>query len=213
MKISLISALSLLIFLFLFNSCSSLNEIRIAGTNFTDEISQSQNLVFTFNKDLVNESQLDSWDSTQYVQFEPAVKGKFKWTAPNELVFSPVGGFGSATAYKAKLTNLLLNHADKEEKYNVTGDPVNFHTPYLNLVEIESWWALSKESGRQEARLKLIFNYPVNAQNLAERLKLTLADKPADFKIHLAKSLNPILLLLEIIKDYIRRIIENALST
>lgn len=183
MKISLVSAFSLLIFLFLFNSCSSINEIRIAGTNFTDEISQSQNLVFTFNKDLVNESQLDSWDSTQYVKFEPAVKGKFKWTAPNELVFSPVAGFGSATAYKAKLTDFLLTNTAKEKKYKVTSNPVNFHTPYLNLVETESWWGLSKESGRQEARLKLIFNYPVNARNVAERLKLILTDKPADFKV------------------------------
>lgn len=172
----------LALILVLFNSCSSLNEIRIAGTNFSEEISQSQNLVFTFNKDLVTESQLNNWDSTQYVQFEPAVKGKFKWTAPNELIFSPVLGFSPATAYKAKLTSLLANSA-KEKKYDITSDFIDFHTPYLNLIETESWWGLSKENNRQEARIKLIFNYPVNSQNVAERLKLIVDEKPADFRV------------------------------
>lgn len=164
-------------------SCSTFNEIRIAGTNFTEEISQSQNLVFTFNKDLVSESQLNSWDSTQYIRFEPAVKGKFKWSAPNELIFSPVGGFGSATAYKAKLTDLLLRAVEKEKKYAVSTELLEFHTPYLQLIETESWWTLSKESGRQEARLRLRFNYPVNAQNVAERLRIKLAGQSTDYRV------------------------------
>jgi uncharacterized protein YfaS (alpha-2-macroglobulin family) len=183
MKISAFSAISLFLFSLLLNSCSSLNEVRISGTNFTEEISQSQNLVFTFNKDLVSENQLNSWDSTQYVQFEPAVKGKFKWTAPNEVIFSPLSGFAPATAYKAKLTPKIVKATPNDKKYGITGDLVEFHTPYLNLIETESWWAFSKESGRQEARMKLIFNYPVNAQNVAERLKVTQSGNAVDFKI------------------------------
>jgi len=183
MKTSSFSLIFTLITLCLFNSCSSLNEIRVAGTNFSEEISQSQNLVFTFNKDLVAESQLNNWDSVQYVKFEPAVRGKFKWTAPNELIFSPLAGFGSATAYTAKLTDLILKDVAKEKKYDVSAEPIAFHTPYLQLIETESWWTLSKESGRQEARLRLTFNYPVNAQNVAERLKLKLADKPLEYRV------------------------------
>lgn len=168
---------------YFFNSCSSLNEVKIAGTNFKDEIGQSQNLVFTFNKDLVPESQLDNWDSTQYIKFEPAVRGKFKWSAPNELVFSPVAGFGSATAYKAKLTDQLLAQSKTDKKYDVSPETIDFHTPYLQLIETESWWTLSKETGRQEARVKLIFNYAVTTQNVAERLKLALNDKDVSFRI------------------------------
>jgi alpha-2-macroglobulin len=167
----------------LFNSCSTLNEIRVSGTNFTSEISQSQNLVFTFNKDLVSEGQLNNWDSTQYVQFEPAVRGKFKWTAPNELIFSPLAGFGSATAYKAKLTELLLKDVDKKKRYGISDELVEFHTPYLQLIETESWWTLSKESGRQEARLRLTFNYSVNAQDVAGKLKLKLGEQSATYRV------------------------------
>ncbi len=167
----------------LLNSCLSLHELRIAGTNFTDEINQSQNLVFTFNKDLVSENDLDSWDSTQYIQFEPAIKGKFKWTAPNEVVFSPLGNFAPATAYKARPTRLITTKIPKDKKYSISDTPISFHTPYLNLVKTESWWALSNVSGRQEARLKLIFNYPVNPQNLSDRIKVLIEGKEVNFKV------------------------------
>ncbi|WP_031528513.1 alpha-2-macroglobulin family protein [Dyadobacter crusticola] len=167
----------------LINSCSSLNEVRIAGTNFGDEINLSQNLVFTFNKDLVSLADLNSWDSTQYIQFEPAVKGKFKWTAENELVFSPVAGFGAATSYKAKLTDLLTRKVAEEKKYDVAKEPLDFHTPFLSLSATESWWAISQETGKQEARIKLAFNYPVNGQEVAQKLQISVDNANAGFKV------------------------------
>ena len=182
-NLSFATLASVLFLAYCFNSCSSLNEVKIAGTNFKEEIGQSQNLVFTFNKDLVPESQLNDWDSTQYIHFEPAVRGKFKWSAPNELVFSPVAGFGPAANYKARLTDALLKQSKTDKKYEVSGEAISFHTPYLQLIETESWWTLSKETGRQEARVKLIFNYSVNTQNVAERLKLLIGDKSVSYRI------------------------------
>ncbi|KQS25385.1 alpha-2-macroglobulin [Dyadobacter sp. Leaf189] len=177
------SFIFLSLFALLFDSCSSLNEVRVAGTNFGDEINLSQNLVFTFNKDLVPLADLNDWDSTQYIQFEPAVKGKFKWTAENELVFSPVAGFSAATSYKAKLTNLLTRKVEEDKKYEIAKEPLDFHTPSLSLSATESWWAISQESGRQEARMKLVFNYPVNSQEVAQKLQVTVDNTNTDFRI------------------------------
>jgi hypothetical protein len=182
-KTAILCSFCLFFFVWFFSSCSSFNEIRVAGTNFTEEVGQSQNLVFTFNKDLVSTAELNSWDSTQYVTFEPAVRGKFKWTAPNELIFSPVAGFGAATSYRAQLTDLISEKTDKDKKYNISKDPIAFHTPYLQLVETESWWTLSQETGRQEARLRLHFNYPVNSQNVAEKLKVLSENRTLDYRI------------------------------
>jgi uncharacterized protein YfaS (alpha-2-macroglobulin family) len=184
MKKSLLPvAICLSLLAFIFNSCSSLNEVRIAGTNFADEVNLSQNLVFTFNKDLVPLTDLNDWDSTQYVQFEPAIKGKFKWTAQNELIFSPVAGFAAATSYKAKLTDKLIQKVEPGKKYDLSKDPLNFHTPYLGLSGTESWWTISQESGKQEARIKLVFNYPVNSQEVAGKLKVAAGNADTDFKI------------------------------
>ncbi len=163
-------------------ACSSFNEVHLVGRNFTDEIQLSQNMVFTFNKDLVQESRLGVWDSTQYVKFSPAVQGKFKWTAPNELVFSPIAALAPATNYKAELTDELLKHVDEDKKYDVDDEEVDFHTPFLQLTELQSWWTRSAENSRPEARLRLTFNYPVDPQAVAERLKLSLRDNATTFR-------------------------------
>ncbi|RYF56525.1 MAG: hypothetical protein EOO39_36595, partial [Cytophagaceae bacterium] len=69
----------------LLSQCSRLpfNDVSVVGRNFDDEVQQTQNLTFTFNKNVGPTSQFGDWDSTQYVRFIPAVRGKFKWTAPN----------------------------------------------------------------------------------------------------------------------------------
>lgn len=182
-KTAILCSFCVLFLVWVFTSCSSFNEIRVAGTNFTEEVGQSQNLVFTFNKDIVSTAELNSWDSTQYVTFEPAVRGKFKWTAPNELVFSPVAGFGAATSYKAQLTDLITEKSEKDKKYKLSHDPIAFHTPYLQLAETESWWTLSSETGRQEARMRLHFNYPVNAQHVAEKLKVLSGNQALEYRV------------------------------
>jgi uncharacterized protein YfaS (alpha-2-macroglobulin family) len=164
-------------------SCSTTNEIRISATNFKEEINQSQNLVFTFSKDLVNDSKLNQWDTIQYIKFEPAVKGKFKWTASNELVFSPLAGFSPATDYTAKINPLIINVIDKENKLDLSTQPIRFHTPYLVLASTEAWWTISKETTKNELRIRLHFNYPIRKQDLADRLKIASKNANLDYRI------------------------------
>lgn len=159
-------------------NCSrlSFNEVNVVGRNFDDEIQQTQNLTFSFNKNVGPASQLDQWDSTQYVRFIPAVRGKFKWTAPNELVFSPAVAFEPATDYRAELTaTILTKSADKDLK--VSGDDITFHTPYLQLTNTETWWAKSRETGQPVAKLRLNFNYPVSSAEVSGKLNVSADDK------------------------------------
>ena len=51
---------------------------------------------------------LNAWDSTDYVSFEPAIKGKFRWESPDQLVFSPSQPLSPATAYKATIKKAVL---------------------------------------------------------------------------------------------------------
>lgn len=160
----------------LFLSCGKLNEIRVVGRNFEDEINLAQNLVFTFNKDIVSASDLNSWESTKFVEFIPAVAGKFKWTAPNELVFSPSVGFEAATEYRADLTKELAKKIT-DKKYDVSGDELEFHTPYLQLTEAETFWTKSRESGKPLAKTQLRFNYAINSAEVGEKLKANSEEK------------------------------------
>src|SRR6476661_9644537 len=68
-----------------------------------EEIDPYSNVVFTFDQAVVNDAQLNRWDTTQYVQFTPAVRGKLKWTADRELTFSPLEPFRPSTVFNAAL--------------------------------------------------------------------------------------------------------------
>ncbi len=168
---------SLVVSLLLFQ-CSRLSfrEVSVVGRNFDDEIQQTQNLVFTFNKNVGSASQLNEWDSTQYVRFIPAVRGKFKWTAPNELVFSPARAFESATDYRAELMpDLLRRSADKDLR--ISGDDISFHTSYLQLTGTETWWTRSHETGKPVAKSRLTFNYAISSAEITSKLTVTAEDK------------------------------------
>ena len=154
----------------------SFNEVAVVGRNFDDEVQQTQNLTFTFNKDVGSEGNVDEWDSTQYVRFKPAVRGKFKWTAPNELVFSPAVAFDPATDYRAELTPDLLKRTDQKD-LRLSGEAITFHTPYLQLTGTESWWSKSAESGQPVAKVRLNFNYPVNSAEISGKLTAKSEDR------------------------------------
>src|SRR4051812_43925614 len=94
-------------------SCNHKGDLQVTSRNFEDEIEQQQNLSFSFNKDVYPDSLLNTWDSTVYIEFSPAVKGLFKWNSPNELVFSPSERFSPGTQYTARLSKLLVKHSKK----------------------------------------------------------------------------------------------------
>jgi alpha-2-macroglobulin len=174
----------ILYFTFL-TGCSKLNDLRVVGRNFEDEIQLAQNLVFTFNKDVVSKSDLDSWQSTKYIEFTPAVAGKFQWTAANELVFSPTSGFAPATDYKAKLSSTIKATG---KSYGVSSEAYEFHTPKLQLLETEAYWSKSKESGKPLAKTKLKFNYMVNSSELDKKLTFEIDEKPLNYSIAQAQT-------------------------
>ena len=164
---------------FVLFQCSrlSFNEVAVVGRNFGDEVQQTQNLTFTFNKNVGPTDQFGDWDSTQYVRFIPAVRGKFKWTAPNELVFSPARAFDPATDYRAELTDDLLKRSAKKD-LKISGDDIAFHTPYLQLTGTENWWSRSRETGQPIAKTRLNFNYPVSSTDVISKLSVAAEAKP-----------------------------------
>lgn len=167
---------------YLFTGCSKLNEVSVAARNFEDEIQLAQNLVFTFNKDLVSEADLETWQAVEYVRIEPKVEGVFKWSAKNELVFSPSNGFKGATNYKAVLTkNLLSKSATKN--YGLDNESFEFHTPHLKAQKIETYWMKGADN-KPVAKVKVDFNYPVQETDVSNLLKVQLEDADTKFNLN-----------------------------
>jgi alpha-2-macroglobulin len=154
--------------------------VALEYTNAKDEVPQLGNLVFRFNRPLVNDSLLNQWDSTQYISFEPKISGRFRWEHGDELVFSPARPLLAATTYKATLNSELLRFSKfaAVEK----GDNVIFSTADLKLENANTTWVLQDENTKTAVpQVDLYFNYAVDAAVLKNKLTVTVDGKPVNY--------------------------------
>ena len=151
--------------------------LQLEHSNFTGEIATDQNLIFTFAENLVPDSLLNTWDTTAYLTFSPAVHGKYKWSAPNELTFSPLAPFAASTDFEATLAENLTRHL--KDKPSLPKDrSVKFHTPYLLLSTAQVFYTRSQQmAGNIEVRVNLNFNCKVQPAELNSHLHLFVNEK------------------------------------
>lgn len=168
----------------LVGACSDFNTVKIKRTNFEEEIQRAQNLVFTFNKELIGDSSMmNRWDTISYIKFEPSIAGRFMWTSGNELTFSPSGPLPPSTEFKAVPLPIILEKVKKG--YSLDEEPVIFHTPYLDVNAINTYWSLSEDpSARIEVRMQVNFNNPVSPLKLKSLLQVVVAGKSQPFIIN-----------------------------
>jgi len=173
--------LAALISIILLAACST-DHIKVIETNFTEEIIQQQNLVFKFNEELVPATMINVWDSVEYIEFTPKVHGKFKWSATNEIIFSPSEGFKPSTEYTAKLTKDIAKQS--KGKTRVSGEKFEFHTPYLKFISANAYWTISDdELQKVMVNIDLKFNYNVNPNQFKDVLDLKVKGNETTFTI------------------------------
>ncbi|MBN9386077.1 MAG: alpha-2-macroglobulin family protein [Chitinophagaceae bacterium] len=166
---------------FLMTSCNR-STVSLQYTNARDEVPALGNLVFRFDQDLVKDSLLDRWDSTQYISFEPKIPGRFRWEHPDELVFSPAQPLTPATSFKATLKNDILQYSSYG-RINKGADLV-FHTPDLKLDNTNTSWVLQDENSTTAVpQVDLQFNYPVNPNSLKEKLQIAVEGQPVSYTL------------------------------
>lgn len=166
---------------FLMTSCNR-STVSLQYTNARDEVPALGNLVFRFDQDLVKDSLLDRWDSTQYISFEPKIAGRFRWEHPDELVFSPSQPLTPATSFKATLKNDILQYSSYGRISK--GEGLVFHTPDLKLDNTNTSWVLQDENSTTAVpQVDLQFNYPVNPNSLKEKLQIAVEGQPVSYTL------------------------------
>ncbi len=164
-----------------FVSCTK-GKLYVKETNCKNEIEMQQNLVFTFNEDLVPDSLLNQWTDVAYIKFTPEVAGKFKWTTAHELTFSPATGFLPSTDYQVEILKEVTKYSTK--KLSLSGEHTfTCHTPYLTLAGADAYWA-KNTNGRIEARLALSFNYKVNSNDLSNVLDIEIDNQKVNYELN-----------------------------
>ncbi|TGE23338.1 alpha-2-macroglobulin [Hymenobacter metallicola] len=179
MLIPRLSHLLLLVWLVVLCACSKSGSSDSSPEG--EEISPYQNIVFTFDEP-VGEGRVSRWDTLQYVQFEPAVRGKFKWTSDRELTFSPSEPFRPATAFEAQWRPVALEALKLKKEPPLSKR--KFHTPALQMHEPQLFWSQSRRAaGTAEMRANLLFNYAVKPADIQPLLKVTQDGKPVAFEV------------------------------
>jgi len=162
----------LLCLILLFLSCSKQNEVSISEKNFDLEVPVVGNMEFTFNKNLMPDSLLGLWDTIEYIKFDPAIRGRFKWSSSNELVFSPINELPPATEFEGVITDEVLAF---EKKLSFGEKKFEFHTPYLQLISVKAYWALLEEDeGEPVVKVDFNFNFDVSAEEVIKLLKIEI---------------------------------------
>jgi uncharacterized protein YfaS (alpha-2-macroglobulin family) len=174
----------LLLPLFATFSCSKKADQEAQNTTIQadgEEIDPYQNISFAFEEPVAPATPEGAWDTTRYVQFSPAIKGKFKWANEGrELVFSAYEPLPPSTVFTASLRPAALPSG----KQSLTLDRTKFHTPLVAMSSPQVFYGRSEQAvGTAELRANLVFNYPVRPADLRSRLSLSQNGRPVAFTL------------------------------
>ena len=165
---------------FLVTSCNK-DKVKLISKNFEKEVPTTGNLSFSFDRVLAPDSIIDFWDTTNYITFEPAIGGRFKWVSATELVFSPFQELPPSTNFTATLNKSICQFT----KYKLDGDTkFEFHTPHLNIEQSHAYWtALDDDYTKVLVQLDLDFNYDIDPNEIAKNLKVEVDGKSQSFSL------------------------------
>ncbi len=172
-------------------SCNT-NVLRVTRFTPSGEIDNLQTFSITFNKPVVSKDKLDQWIDAKYLSFEPSIIGKYKWTSPNTLVFSPAQPLKSGQDYKASFNKseivLASGNPDMKARFNT----MSFKTPDFTVSKTDIFYTpLKNEEFKLSVQCNIYFNYKVDPAALRGHLKIMqnkkevsqytlITDKPSD---------------------------------
>lgn len=171
------------IFLFITFSCKEKDQnVKVVEKNFSDEITLTSSLNLSFSKDLVPDSLVNMWLDDQLLKIEPAVAGKYMWTAKNKIVFVPESGFKPATKYTCDVSQNILKYSPE---YKLAKNlSYEFHTPFLKVIDINTNWSISNnKSESPQVKISIQFNQQVVPREVADLLHISIEDEKQDFEL------------------------------
>ena len=123
-------------------------------------------ITLTFSRGVVPLDSLNLWTNTPYIEFTPAVAGKFVWQDTTRLVFSPDQPFAGDAKFTGKLNTSLLKGMARATSYR-GGDEFTFSTGRFTLKTAEFFYDRIGEKRQVGIKANLEFTYLVNPQDVA----------------------------------------------
>jgi len=162
-------------------ACQSKDNVNLVDTNCGPDLAVNSQLTFVFDKDLIPDSLTNSWDSTAFVEFTPAISGRYSWKSPTELLFVPRQNLDPSTTYQVHFTGALLQHTS----YKLSpGLDFSFNTAPLQLKQLNAFWATNDGSDDPaQLHFRLAFNHAVDPSEALQYLKVNVDNKDRNIQL------------------------------
>ncbi|MBE0643578.1 MAG: alpha-2-macroglobulin family protein [Bacteroidetes bacterium] len=150
-------------------ACSSSNTVEIVSVSPEGEVPLLATMEIEFSKDLAPPEKQNVWLTDAFVEFTPAIHGKFKWVSSRKLLFSPDYPLEPIQEYEAEVSEKVLFG----QKLDTDFETISFHTPDFDVVKTEVFWNfIPHQYYTVTVQANIHFNYPVQPEKLREYLEV-----------------------------------------
>jgi alpha-2-macroglobulin len=135
------------------------------------KVPQQQNFTITFSESIADESLINKELDTPAIQFEPKIRGRFRWIAHDTLRFFPEVALAPSTQYTATVSPQI----SPAPKYKFIGNQgFAFFTERFQVESAKLWFEYGTEQ-KSHAKIHgtVEFNYPVSIEALKKSLSLS----------------------------------------
>jgi uncharacterized protein YfaS (alpha-2-macroglobulin family) len=134
-------------------------------------------ITFNFSKAVMKIDSVNQWTSTPFIEFTPAIPGKFVWQDSSILIFSPDGPLPGDTKFTGRLNTSLLLQMSGMKSFEGK-DEFTFGTESFAMRQAEFFYDRLGEKRQVGIKANLEFTYAVNPQDVANTIRLTIDKEP-----------------------------------
>jgi alpha-2-macroglobulin len=157
--------------------------IYLQSTLPTGIIAQTTVFEFAFSRGVVPRDSVNQWTATQFVEFTPAIEGKFVWQDTARLVFSPDAVLPGDTKFKGRIKRDLLVQLAGATGYHGDED-FSFATEPFTLRTVDFFYDRITDRKTVGIRANLEFTYGVNSEDVGKYLRIQInGEKHTAFKV------------------------------
>lgn len=134
-------------------------------------------IALTFSRGVVSPDSLNVWTNTPFIEFTPALAGKFVWQDTAKLVFSPDGPLAGDARFTAKLNTGLLKQMSGAPSFRGP-EEFSFSTERFTLRGAEFFYDRIGERRQVGIKVNLEFTYQVAPQEIAGHAVIRIENVP-----------------------------------
>lgn len=172
------------LFSFLMMNCGGPGKDDLALSSSLPEGIQALNSVFEFkfNKNVVPDDSLNRWSNTNYINYEPAIEGKFIWRNNNTLIFSPDGLLSGDVEYKGTINEKELIKVSELSSFYGKKD-FSFSTPPFTVQNAVAYYEKIPGTNKAGLTAKIEFSYAVNPDDIKKYIEAEIDGRSSKFNV------------------------------